>query len=84
LSIQAGLLTIHPGSIANWTNVQLSLWFQAGWCALCIVVAAIFFNRKKPTQQNVDMDGMRDSSSGLNTLDIDMTELVPMEGAKSA
>ncbi|EIW68921.1 hypothetical protein TREMEDRAFT_31144 [Tremella mesenterica DSM 1558] len=48
ISIQAGLLTIHPGSIANFSNVQASWWFQFGWCLLNAILALLFLQRPPP------------------------------------
>lgn len=43
LSIQAGLFTVRPGNVADFYNVQLSLWFMAGWATLNALLALIFF-----------------------------------------
>jgi len=47
LSIQAGLLTIKPGSISNWGNVQASYWFQFGWAIFNAGIVAVAYRSKK-------------------------------------
>ena len=46
LAIQAGLLTIHPGSVGNWSNVRASLWFEFGWCAVWMVGFVAWYRPK--------------------------------------
>ena len=48
LSVQAGLLTVKPGSISNWGNVQVSYWFQAGWCIMNAILVLVFLHVRKP------------------------------------
>ena len=45
MSVQAGLLTIHPGSLSNWANVQASFWFMFGWSILNALLAVAFLRR---------------------------------------
>lgn len=47
LSVQAGLLTIHPGSIYNLANVQASYYFQMGVTALLLIVFIVFYKPSK-------------------------------------
>jgi hypothetical protein len=47
LSVQAGLLTIHEGSFANFDNVQASFWFQFGWTVFNLIVFVVFFRASK-------------------------------------
>jgi hypothetical protein len=47
LSVQAGLLTIKPGSFTNYANVQASFWFQFGWCLFNLIVFLVFFRPAK-------------------------------------
>ncbi|OCF32711.1 efflux protein EncT [Kwoniella heveanensis CBS 569] len=47
LSVQAGLLTIKPGSLSNYANVQASFWFQFGWTALNALIIIVFFRPGK-------------------------------------
>ncbi|WVW79156.1 hypothetical protein I302_101122 [Kwoniella bestiolae CBS 10118] len=46
LSVQAGFLTYHEGSLANFSNVQASFWFEFGWLMLNALVVLIFYRRK--------------------------------------
>ncbi|KAK4686437.1 hypothetical protein P7C73_g3684, partial [Tremellales sp. Uapishka_1] len=50
LSVQAGLLTLKPGNIENFYNVQASFWFQFGWDALYLVMFLMLFRQKKVNQ----------------------------------
>ncbi|WVQ79735.1 hypothetical protein IAT38_001835 [Cryptococcus sp. DSM 104549] len=50
LSVQAGLLTLHPGSISNWSNVQASFWFQFGWGILNAIIIVAFFRPGKAAE----------------------------------
>ncbi|WVW86525.1 hypothetical protein I302_108574 [Kwoniella bestiolae CBS 10118] len=43
LSIQAGLLSIHPGGIYDIRNVQASWYFEMGWTALWLAGFLIFY-----------------------------------------
>ncbi|ODN81017.1 hypothetical protein L202_03118 [Cryptococcus amylolentus CBS 6039] len=43
LSVQAGLLTLHPGGMTNFTNVQASFWFVLGWLLLNALICAVFY-----------------------------------------
>ncbi|WVF71764.1 hypothetical protein IAT40_006572 [Kwoniella sp. CBS 6097] len=43
LSIQAGLLSIHPGGIHNLRNVHASWYFEMGWTALWLVGFIVFY-----------------------------------------
>jgi hypothetical protein len=46
LTIQAGLLTIHPGGVGEWKNVTASFAFMIGWGAACLIAFWIFFKPK--------------------------------------
>ena len=46
LSIQAGLLTLKPGDVTNTYNVQVSYWFEMGWCFTFAILVLIFFRDK--------------------------------------
>lgn len=46
-SIQAGLLTVNPGSIENPDNVKASFYFQLGWCALWLIGFLAFYRQPK-------------------------------------
>ena len=50
LSVQAGLLTLKPGTFENFANVQASFWFQAGWLLLSVIVFLIFFRPGRVAQ----------------------------------
>lgn len=47
LTVQAGLLTLNPGGMTNYANVQASLWFQFGWLLLNALMVIVFFRRSK-------------------------------------
>lgn len=47
LSVQAGLFTVHPGSIYNSANVQASYYFQLGVTALLLVAFIVFYKPSK-------------------------------------
>lgn len=43
LSIQAGLLTIHPGGINDFRNVAVSFYFMIAWGGLCLLGFWVFY-----------------------------------------
>jgi hypothetical protein len=43
LSIQAGLLTLNPGSFEEFSNIQASFWFQFGWCLFNLAIFLAFY-----------------------------------------
>lgn len=43
LSIQAGLLTVHPGDVSNWSNIQTSYWFDFGWALVCGALVLVLY-----------------------------------------
>ena len=45
ISVQAGLWTVHPGSVTNFANVQLSWWLVVGWIALFALLFAVFYRQ---------------------------------------
>lgn len=45
LTIQAGLLTIHPGGVADFRNVSASFYFMIGWGGACLVAFWVFFRQ---------------------------------------
>lgn len=45
LTIQAGLLTIHPGGVADFRNVAASFYFMIGWGGACLVAFWVFFRQ---------------------------------------
>jgi MFS family permease len=56
LSIQAGLLTVNPGSIANFQNVQASLYFQLGWGIVWLVGFLVFYRPAKKASPSAEAD----------------------------
>ncbi|ORY29676.1 major facilitator superfamily domain-containing protein [Naematelia encephala] len=54
LSIQAGLLTINPGSISNFKNTQASWYFELGWGILWIIGFLVFYRPSKNAQNDVE------------------------------
>jgi hypothetical protein len=55
LSIQAGLLTVAPGSISNFTNVTTSWYFELGWGIVWLVAFLVFYKPQK--SQAGDLEG---------------------------
>lgn len=47
LAIQAGLLTVYPGSIGNWDNVKVSFWFEVGWAGVWCVGFLVWYRPGK-------------------------------------
>lgn len=56
LAIQAGLLTVYPGNVQNYTNIQTSLWFQFGWILILALIGAVFL-RKVDLSKGEEADG---------------------------
>ena len=54
LSIQAGLLTVNPGSIANFENVQTSFYFEIGWGIIWLIGFLVFFRPAKNTTASAE------------------------------
>ncbi|WWD19231.1 hypothetical protein CI109_103689 [Kwoniella shandongensis] len=50
LSVQAGLLTLNEGSIANFSNVQASFWFQFGWTVFNLLLIVFLFRPGKKAE----------------------------------
>jgi hypothetical protein len=53
-SIQAGLMTIHEGSISNWANPSASFWFMFAWGTLCGVLVLVFYQKRTIVGQEMD------------------------------
>jgi len=53
LAVQAGLLTIKPGGLNNYTNLQAAFRLQLGWVDLDIALLLILFRRGKTTPQQL-------------------------------
>lgn len=47
LSVQAGLLTTHPGSLTNVANIRTSWYFQIGWIVLWLIGFLVFYRPEK-------------------------------------
>ena len=62
LSIQAGLWTIKPGGIYNFTNVQISWYFAIGWGVVWLVAFLVFYRPVKKT--NDDKEGGEQQVAG--------------------
>jgi hypothetical protein len=56
LSIQAGLLTVNPGSIENFENVKASWYFELGWGILWIIGFVIFYKPGKSANAQGDAE----------------------------
>ncbi|WVQ73654.1 hypothetical protein IAR50_003234 [Cryptococcus sp. DSM 104548] len=54
LSVQAGLLTLHPGGMENFSNVQASFWFVLGWALLNALVCAVCYRQLKKEDVEVE------------------------------
>ena len=58
LSIQSGLLTVNPGSISNFENVQTSFYFELGWGIVWLIGFLILYRPgKKPTPEGNAEEG---------------------------
>ena len=55
LAIQAGFLTIKPGGVTDFLNIQLAFSFMVAWGAVCVIGFWVFY-RKPPIglSQNLD------------------------------
>lgn len=54
-AVQAGLLSVNPGGLANRENVQASFYFQMGWNALWLVVFLAFYRTPKlPNRPDIE------------------------------
>jgi len=51
LTVQAGLLTIYPGGVADYRNVAASFWFMIAWGGTCLLAFWIFF-RQPPARKD--------------------------------
>jgi hypothetical protein len=58
LSIQAGLFTVKPGNVENEVNVQISYWFEAGWCVLNFLLVVVLFRTHKGHEQKRKTEDM--------------------------
>ena len=47
LSIQSGLLTVNPGSISNFENVQTSFYLELGWGIVWLIGFLLFYRPGK-------------------------------------
>lgn len=47
LSVQAGLLTINPGGLNNFSNVKASFYFEVGWGILWLLAFLAFYRPSK-------------------------------------
>lgn len=45
VSIQAGLMTIHPGGIQDFRNIAASFYFILGWGALWLILFWAFYRQ---------------------------------------
>lgn len=55
LAIQAGLLTVYPGEIENWRNVQVSFWFELAWAVVWLVGFLCWY---RPAKEREVEDGV--------------------------
>ncbi|WWD01633.1 hypothetical protein V866_008578 [Kwoniella sp. B9012] len=55
LGIQAGLLTVHPGSLGNFKNVQASFYFEMGWLGLGLIVFLVGYRNVKKLSEDVEV-----------------------------
>ncbi|WWD10370.1 hypothetical protein V865_008505 [Kwoniella europaea PYCC6329] len=55
LGIQAGLLTVHPGSLGNFKNVQASWYFEMGWLGLGLIVFLVGYRNVKKLSEDVEV-----------------------------
>jgi hypothetical protein len=50
VSIQAGLMTIHPGGIEDFRNIAASFYFVMGWGAAWLVLFWVFYRQPPPSE----------------------------------
>jgi len=50
VSIQAGLMTIHPDGIHDFRNIAASFYFVMGWGAIWLVLFWIFYRTPPPLE----------------------------------
>lgn len=55
LSVQAGLLTIHPHGIENFDNVKISFYFVIGWLGVFILGFLALYKPSKTPQKDKEM-----------------------------
>jgi hypothetical protein len=55
ISIQAGLLTVEPGGVHNYVNVQASWYFELGWVLVWLIG---FLALYRPSKNLVESDGL--------------------------
>ncbi|RXK36502.1 hypothetical protein M231_06223 [Tremella mesenterica] len=65
-TLQGALLTVYPGEVNNFKNVQLSWWVCAGWYVLDTLIVLIGYREIKRA--------VNDEESGRSTLVIDSSE----------
>jgi len=56
LSIQSGLLTVNPGSISNFENVQTSFYFEMGWGIVWLIGFVLLYRPKKTATAEGDAE----------------------------
>ena len=47
LSIQAGLMTMYPGGVAEWKNVRASWYFELGWTVVWLIGFTALYRSSK-------------------------------------
>ena len=57
LAIQAATLTVRPGGISDWFNVQVSFWLEFAWGLVSLIVFLVWY---KPIKVGKN-DGERQS-----------------------
>jgi hypothetical protein len=47
LTVQAGLMTIHPGGTSDFSNVAASYYFMIAWGGMCLLAFWVFYRRRQ-------------------------------------
>ena len=68
LSVQAGLLTIHPGNVENWSNVQASFWWEFGWLLVNMLAIVIFFRKGKVAEGSEAHEALKAKGEKVDTI----------------
>lgn len=56
LSIQAGLLTVEQGGLANFANVRASWYFELGWTVVWLIGFVAFYRPSKSLKSSLEVE----------------------------
>lgn len=68
LSVQAGLMTTHPGGVQNWKNVQTSWYFELGWTVLWLIGFVVFYRPSRNLDNKAKAGGDRIDSNSPHSM----------------